>query len=184
MTKRVAVTLVLGCQPHGVTSGPITISQFFYTSSEHKSVKHMWLWYSFTNHLSVYPYVIKQVLLRQKPVSIPSLGTVHIQSTLTMGTCWNRLWLRRGWLISVCGPARKAAIAKTQLKGRERRWREKRKWRSRKIEIKARKTFLAVDEACVATFWPIPGFKERTLVSSGFSTEETLISVSGVLLVS
>ena len=42
--------------------------------------------------------------------------------------------------------------------------RKERKWRSRKIEIKARKKFLAVHEACVARFWPNPGFKGRAFV--------------------
>ena len=72
-----------------------------------------------------------------------------------MGTCLNRLWLF--W-----GPTRVTALAKTQLKSRERRWREKRKWRSGKIEIKTRKKFLAVDEECVAIVWLTPGFKGRT----------------------
>ena len=40
------------------------------------------------------------------------------------------------------------------------------------------KTSLAADTACVAIFWPTPGLKGRTFVSSGFSTEGTLISVS------
>ena len=35
-------------------------------------------------------------------------------------------------------------------------------------------------DSCVAIFWPTPGFKGRTFVSSGFSVEETLISVSTV----
>ena len=40
---------------------------------------------------------------------------------------------------------------------------------------------LAVGKACMARFWPTPGFKGRAFVSSGFSTkEETLISKSAV----
>ena len=41
----------------------------------------------------------------------------------------------------------------------------------RKVEIRIRKEFLAVGEACVAIVWPTLGFKGRTFVSSGFSTE-------------
>ena len=49
---------------------------------------------------------------------------------------------------------------------------------TRKLEIRTRKKFLAMDEACMATFRPTPGFKGRTSVSSGFWTEETLIFAS------
>ena len=35
-------------------------------------------------------------------------------------------------------------------------------------------------EACVAIFWPSPGIKRRRFVSSGFSTEGTLIFASAV----
>ena len=35
-------------------------------------------------------------------------------------------------------------------------------------------------DSCVAIFWPTPGFKGRTFVSSGFSVEETLISSSTI----
>ena len=52
--------------------------------------------------------------------------------------------------------------------------------RTRKVESRTQKKFLAVGEACVATFWPTPGFKGRTFVSLGFSTEGTLISASTV----
>ena len=41
----------------------------------------------------------------------------------------------------------------------------------RQILEQKTKTFLAVREACVATFWPTRGFEGRTFVSSGFSTE-------------
>ena len=37
-----------------------------------------------------------------------------------------------------------------------------------------------MDEASAAIFWPSPGFKGRTFVSSGFSIEGTLISASSV----
>ena len=43
-----------------------------------------------------------------------------------------------------------------------------------------RKTFLAVGKACVAIFWPTLGFKRRTFVSLGFTTEKTLISAPTV----
>ena len=40
--------------------------------------------------------------------------------------------------------------------------------------------FMAVGEACVAIFWPIPALNGRTSVSSGFSTEVILTSASAV----
>ena len=48
------------------------------------------------------------------------------------------------------------------------------------VEIKTRKKFLAVGEACMAIFQPTPSFKRRTFVSSGFSIDETLIAASAV----
>ena len=51
---------------------------------------------------------------------------------------------------------------------------------SRKVEIRTRKKFLAVDKAQVAIFWPTPGFSGRTFVSPGFSTEGTIISASTI----
>ena len=48
------------------------------------------------------------------------------------------------------------------------------------VEIRTRKKFLAVGEAYDATFLLTPRFKRRTFVSSGFSTEGTLISASAV----
>lgn len=43
-----------------------------------------------------------------------------------------------------------------------------------------RQTIWAVGRACTATFWPIPGFKERTLPISGPHTMETIMSASAV----
>ena len=40
--------------------------------------------------------------------------------------------------------------------------------------------FLAKGEVCKATFWRIPGMKERAFDSPGFSAEETLISASAI----
>ena len=37
-----------------------------------------------------------------------------------------------------------------------------------KVEIMQRTKFVAVGEACMAIFWPTPGFKGRTFVSSVF----------------
>ena len=37
-----------------------------------------------------------------------------------------------------------------------------------------RKTFLAVDEPCMAIFWPTPSFRGRTFHRSGVSTERAL----------
>ena len=51
---------------------------------------------------------------------------------------------------------------------------------TRKVESSTWKKFLAVGEACDATFLLTPRFKRRTFVSSGFSTEGTLISASTV----
>ena len=44
----------------------------------------------------------------------------------------------------------------------------------------ARKKFLAVGKACMAIFWPAPGFEGRTFVSSGLLIVWTLISASAV----
>ena len=67
-----------------------------------------------------------------------------------------------------------------QLNSRERIWaRNGSEW-TRKVEIRTRKKFLAVGKACVAIFWPAPGFKGRTFVHSGFSTKGALISASVV----
>ena len=48
------------------------------------------------------------------------------------------------------------------------------------VQIRTRKKFLAAVKACMAIFWPNSGFKGRTFVSSGFSTEGLLISTSAV----
>ena len=37
-----------------------------------------------------------------------------------------------------------------------------------KVKTGTMEKFLTVGEVCVATFWPTPGFKCRTFVSSGF----------------
>ena len=47
-------------------------------------------------------------------------------------------------------------------------------------ETGTRKKSLAVSKACVAMFWLPPGFKGRTFVNAGFSTERTSISASTV----
>ena len=49
-----------------------------------------------------------------------------------------------------------------------RREEEEVEW-TRNVEI--RNKFPAVGEACMATFWPTPGFKGKTFDSSGLSTE-------------
>ena len=49
-----------------------------------------------------------------------------------------------------------------------------------KVELSTKKKILAVGEACVVIFWPTPGFKRRTSVISGFSTEVILISAFAV----
>ena len=48
------------------------------------------------------------------------------------------------------------------------------------VEIRTRKKFMAMGEACVDTFFPTPGFNGRTVVRSGFSTEGTLICAPNV----
>ena len=69
------------------------------------------------------------------------------------------------------------------LKSRERIWRRKKnegEWTG-KVNIMVRKKILVMGEPCEASrFWPAPGFKWRTFVSSGFSTEGTIISASAV----
>ena len=86
-----------------------------------------------------------------------------------MKHCLNHLWLWKGWPILCCWPE-KAGRGFEKYEG---------KW-TEKVKTNSRKKFLAVREACRAIFWPIQGFKRRTSVSSGFSTEGTLISVSTV----
>ena len=54
------------------------------------------------------------------------------------------------------------------------------RWMNREGRNLDRKKFLAVGEACMAIFRPIPGFKGKTFVSSGFSTNRTLISASAL----
>ena len=92
---------------------------------------------------------------------------------LTTGTF---LWLPAGDLFHSAGPHEPE---RTQLKSRERiRAKEGAggggggvNRPERQILEQKTKTFLAVREACVATFWPTRGFEGRTFVSSGFSTE-------------
>ena len=43
-----------------------------------------------------------------------------------------------------------------------------------KVEIKTRKKFQLVTKASVVIFWPMPGFRRRTFISSGFSTERDI----------
>ena len=64
-----------------------------------------------------------------------------------------------------------------QLKGRERIWENESEW-TEKIQIWTRKKFLAEGEACMAIFWPTPGFKARDFDSSEFSAEGTFISAT------
>ena len=69
--------------------------------------------------------------------------------------------------------------SKTKHLNRERIWKNEGEWTG-KFKTGTRKKFLAVGEACLAIFWPTPGFKGRTSVSSGFSTEGTFIFASAV----
>ena len=55
-----------------------------------------------TNHLFIYQCTPTHVLV---PVYIPV--------ALTMGTCWNRLWLWAGWPILFCRPTQETALAET-----------------------------------------------------------------------
>lgn len=51
------------------------------------------------------------------------------------------------------------------------------------MEVKTKKTFLAVDKACMAIFRPTSGFKlikGKTFISFGFSTVGTIISACAV----
>ena len=48
------------------------------------------------------------------------------------------------------------------------------------IRIRKGEKILAVGEACLAIFWPALGLNWRTLNTSGFSKEKTLISASAV----
>ena len=69
----------------------------------------------------------------------------------------------------------------TQLKGREKIQREKNENEcTGEVEIRTKKKFLAQREACATIFGSTPGFKGRTSVNYGFSTERTLISASAV----
>ena len=49
---------------------------------------------------------------------------------------------------------------------------------TRKVNSKTRKKFLATGKACMAIFWPTPGFKARTTDNFGLWTKWTLISAS------
>ena len=51
---------------------------------------------------------------------------------------------------------------------------------SREVEIRTRKTFREMGEACVSIIRLTPGCKGRIFVMSKFSTEGTLISASAV----
>ena len=100
----------------------------------------------------------------------------------------NCLWLWAGRPILFCGPHGKL-WAKTSYKVGRRFGKNEGEWIG-KVEIRTRKKFLAVGKACTAIFWPTPGFKIKPqkenschCVSSGFSTEGTLIYASVVPVV-
>ena len=64
-------------QPHRVTSGCVTRSNFFHTSSKHEWLDHRFVWFtvtaSKTNPPSICKCTIVYVLLRQKTISTPFL---------------------------------------------------------------------------------------------------------------
>ena len=86
-----------------------------------------------------------------------------------------------GWPILFYRPIQQTALAQTNAVQKLGEDSEKKEgeWTC-KVEIRTRKRFLAVGEACMAIFWPALGFKGRTFVSSGFSIEGTWISASAV----
>ena len=66
-----------------------------------------------------------------------------------------------GWPISFCGPTREAVLATANTgKTWERFWKNADEWTGR-VEIRKKKS-LAVSLACMAIYWPSPGFKGRT----------------------
>ena len=80
------------------------------------------------------------------------------------------LWL---WeeVLSLCATGPPVGTIRSELEGG--REKHEGEWTG-KVEIRKRKKFLAVNEACMALFRPTPGFKMRTFVSSGFSTSGDL----------
>ena len=70
--------------------------------------------------------------------------------------------------ILFCGPTQEPALATAnEGKNRERFWKKNAcEWTGR-VEI--RKKFLAVSVACMAMYWPTPGFKGRTFKLYGVS---------------
>ena len=88
------------------------------------------------------------------------------------------------WPVLFHSPMGEATLTKTnslmQLKSRERIWEKNESEWTRKVEIRTGKKFLSVGGVHEAIFWPTPGFKRRTFVSSGFLTDWTLVSVFAV----
>ena len=66
---------------------------------------------------------------------------------------------------------------KRKEKKRRKKERKKGEW-TEKVKIKTKTKFLAVAEAYMAISWPTLTLNWRTFVSSGFSTDGTLISAS------
>ena len=68
-----------------------------------------------------------------------------------------------GWPILFCGPTQEPCVSHSQYrKNRERFWKKCRwmDWKCRNKQEK--KKSLAVSVACMAIYWPTPGFKGRT----------------------
>ena len=105
-------------------------------------------------------------------------GACLFLRALKTGTCNCCLQWWTGWPVLFCGPTQEPVIATANTgKARERFWKNAGKWTG-SIEL-ARKKTLAVSVACVALYWPTPGFKGVGEPSSSvFSTDGTLISAS------
>ena len=65
-----------------------------------------------------------------------------------------------GWLILLCGPTQEPVLATANTGKTRERFMKKCRWMDRKVEI--RKKFMAVSTACMAIYWPSPGFRGRT----------------------
>ena len=99
--------------------------------------------------------------------NITGLELIYILQAPNVGTCISHLWLWARWPILSCWPTQKPPLA-TANKGKTqvRFWGEKKKekvyWQGRyKL---AREKFVAVGIACMALYWPTPGFQRRTFV--------------------
>ena len=119
-SRLVSSWILTSHQPHRVTSGQITHSNFFHTKSLNRKCVKVTVSASRTNHFSIHQCTITHVLA---PIDIPW--------ALTKGTCLNRLWLWAGWAILFRGP-NEADQPNSDI---SRQWRTAREWSCRAAEV-------------------------------------------------